>query len=114
MGKKGLLHPAGLLGVIIVWQGLAGAQEEEAGRRIGMWRSQLQTPWGVGFGETILLPNGTFYKTGPDQLSCRDRIMGTRGAAYRVVNKDAAIGWWDIKPSVPPREFGPISFRPRA
>jgi hypothetical protein len=81
--RKGVLHLAALLAVIIAWQGLAWAQGEDAGRLIGIWRSQLQTPWGSGFGETILFPNGTFSKSAKiGDLITRDVGKYTVGPGY--------------------------------
>lgn len=134
-GKKGVASPCGFVGAD---HSLAGAGRGAGGRcreTHGHLAKPAANPWGAGFGETILLPNGTFSKTsrigelftrdvgrytvgpgyihfsiadhepkiykgvpmrwvrsetvffrfmGPDQLSCEDRIIGTRWVACRV------------------------------
>jgi len=135
MGKKGLFVLIAVIAGIAFWQGEVAAQGDIAARLVGVWRSQVQTAWGMGYGETVLKADGTFSKTarigdlftwdigrytvgpdyihftiddhepkyykgvpmqwvrsetvffkfiGADQLSCEDRVMGTRWTAYRA------------------------------
>jgi hypothetical protein len=83
MAKKGLFHIAVFLAVIICWQGIARAQRGDAGKLVGIWRSRLQTPWGLGVGETIFMPNGRFSKTSRvGELVTRDVGKYTVGPGY--------------------------------
>ncbi|MHC1729325.1 MAG: hypothetical protein AB9866_25560 [Syntrophobacteraceae bacterium] len=38
-------------------------QNPAAPNVIGVWRAQVQTPWGIATGETTLMPGGNFSKT---------------------------------------------------
>lgn len=41
----------------------ASGQNAAAPSVVGIWRAQVQTPWGVATGETTLMPDGRFSKT---------------------------------------------------
>jgi hypothetical protein len=41
----------------------AVGQRGQARSLVGVWQSQVQTPYGMSYGRTILMPDGTFTKT---------------------------------------------------
>jgi hypothetical protein len=45
------------------WLGMVFEHDATAQSVVGTWRSQIQTPYGILYGETILMPNGRFSKT---------------------------------------------------
>lgn len=63
MGKKRLIVLIFVIAAMSLWHGKVAAQEGVAGNLVGLWRSQVQTPWGMGYGETLIKPDGTFSKT---------------------------------------------------
>jgi|WetSurMetagenome_2_1015567.scaffolds.fasta_scaffold04562_8 hypothetical protein len=42
---------------------IGAADPPPQGHLIGIWRAHVDTPWGPGLAETILMPNGSFNKT---------------------------------------------------
>ena len=45
------------------WPKMSAGQRSNAESLVGTWQSQIQTPFGIGYGKTVLMPDGTFTKT---------------------------------------------------
>ena len=63
MRKKALLLIVVCLACIISGPARLTANPGSAGSLVGIWRSQVPTPFGMAFGELILMQDGSFTKT---------------------------------------------------
>ena len=63
MMKRVFLIMLVLFVVLTWWPKMSAGQRSNAESLVGTWQSQIQTPFGLGYGKTILMPDGTFTKT---------------------------------------------------